>query len=65
MVFSPGVVTDTWVALSGSPTAMAARACVPLWVSSSISLRSGLARTAASTACRSGRYLAPSRAASY
>jgi hypothetical protein len=44
VVFRPGVVTEMWSALSGSPTAMAAFVCLPDR-SRSRSLRSGLSPT--------------------
>ena len=58
VVFSPGVVTDTWVAVSGSPAATAARSRSPE-VSSSISRSPGLASNTRSRACRSARLADP------
>ena len=61
---SPGAVTATFSAVSGSPIATAACVMSPLLVSSSSNLRSG-SSIAFSTAARSGSAFAPLRAASY
>ena len=62
VVFSPGVVTLTFSAVSGSPIAMAACTRWPLVRSSSISRASAwsvaASFSAVSTACRSGRFAA-------